>query len=211
MFGKLGYRYLARQFARPQGLAGRWIFGAWLNRVNQGMNALALRLLEVQPDDRVLEVGFGGGALLAEILALGASETVGVDLSHEMVARGRHLFRREVADGRATIAEGSVDGLPLSNAAVDKAVSLNTIYFWPDAAAGMRELARVIRPGGMLVIGFEAPETLRAWPGHRYGFEVFEPSDVVRLAAEAGFGDAQVHEGLEPKYGKIYLVKARRL
>jgi SAM-dependent methyltransferase len=131
MFGKLGYRYLARQFARPQGLAGRWIFGAWLNRVNQGMNALALRLLEVQPDDRVLEVGFGGGALLAEILALGPSETVGVDLSHEMVARGRHLFRREIADGRATIAEGSIDGLPLSDAAVDKAVSLNTIYFWP--------------------------------------------------------------------------------
>ena len=207
MFAGLAQRYLARQFARPRGLAGRWIFGTWLDRVNQGMNAQALRLLDVQPEDRVLEVGFGGGSLLASILAARPSKAIGVDLSEEMVARGRSRFRREIAAGRAQILAGSVERLPIGDATVDKACSLNSIYFWKDPAAAMAELARVLRPSGLLILGFEAAETLRAWPGHRYGFTVYEPDAVVRLAEGAGFGNAEIHEGLEPKYGKIYCVR----
>ncbi|HEY0627039.1 MAG TPA: class I SAM-dependent methyltransferase [Allosphingosinicella sp.] len=204
-------RYLAYQFARPRGLAGRWIFGSWLDRVNQGMNALALDLLRVQPVDRILEVGFGGGALFASILDRNPAEAIGVDPSKQMVARGRRRFRGAIARGRAEISLGPVEKLPVESRLIDKACSLNTIYFWTDPEAGMRELARVIRPGGTLILGFEAPETLRAWPGHRYGFTVYEPAEVVRLAEEAGFGNAEIHEGLEPKFGKIYCVKAERL
>lgn len=211
MLAGLVQRYLARQFARPRGLAGRWIFGTWLDRVNQGMNAEALRLLDVRPGETVLEVGFGGGALLAAILPLGPAKAIGVDLSAEMVSRGRRRFRREIAAGRAVIEAGAVGSLPLADNVVDKACSLNTIYFWPDPAAGMRDLACVVRPGGILLIGFEAPETLRAWPGHRFGFTVYDAADVVRLAEEAGFGNAEVHEGAEPKFGKIYCVKVERL
>jgi len=203
-------RYLAGQFARPRGLAGRWIFGTWLDRVNQGMNAEALRLLNVGPNDRVLEVGFGGGSLFASILAAGAKEAIGVDLSEEMVARGRRRFRRDIRNGRARLFAGSMESLPIGDASVDKACSLNTIYFWRDPAVAMAELARVLKPGGTLILGFEAPETLRAWPGHRYGFTVYEAAEVVRLAAEAGFDDAEIHDGVEPKYGKIYCVKAHR-
>lgn len=211
MLSELVQRYLARQFARPHGLAGRWIFGAWLDRVNQGMNAQALRLLGVGAEDRVLEIGFGGGSLFAAILEARPREAIGVDISEEMVARGRSRFRREIADGDARILAGSVENLPIGDGAADKACSLNTVYFWKDPPAAMRELARVIRNGGMLVIGLEAPETLRAWPGHRYGFRVYEPDEVVRLAGQAGFGNAEIHEGLEPKFGKIYCVKVERL
>ncbi|HLL59838.1 MAG TPA: methyltransferase domain-containing protein [Allosphingosinicella sp.] len=205
------HRYLAGQFARPTGLAGRWIFGTWLDRVNQGMNAEALRLLDVGPSDRVLEVGFGGGSLFASMLAAGAKEAIGVDLSEEMVARGRRRFRRDLLNGRARLFAGSVESLPVGDASADKACSLNTVYFWKNPAVAMAELARVLRPGGTLILGFEAPETLRAWPGHRYGFAVYEPAEVVRLAAQAGFGNAELHEGVEPKYGKIYCMKADRL
>jgi ubiquinone/menaquinone biosynthesis C-methylase UbiE len=175
------------------------------------MNVLALRLLDVRPTDRILEVGFGGGALLAAILAVRPAKVIGIDVSEEMVARGRRRFRREIAEDRAQLSAGSVDSLPLGDASVDKACSLNSLYFWPDAAAAMRELARVVRPGGALILGFEAPETLRAWPGHIHGFVVYEPADLVRLAVQAGFGNAEVHEGLEPKFGKIYCVKVERL
>ena len=175
------------------------------------MNVLALRLLDVRPGEKVLEVGFGGGALLAAILSKRPEQAIGLDISDEMVARGRRRFRREIAKGHASILLGSVEQLPLADGAADKACSLNTIYFWKDPEAAMRELARVIRPGGALVIGIEAPETLRAWPGHRYGFTIREPEEVIALAAEAGFGKAEVHEGLEPKFGKIYCVKVERL
>ena len=211
MFAPLVQRYLARQFARPQGIAGRWIFGAWLDRVNQGMNALALRLLDIGPRDGVLEVGFGGGGLFEAILAARPAAAVGVDLSEEMVARARRRFRRQVGEGRARILFGSVERLPVEDGAINKACSLNSIYFWKDPAAAMEEFSRVVRRGGTLLLGFEAPETLRDWPGHRYGFTVYDPGEVVRLAASAGFGNAEVHEGLEPKFGRIYCVKVERL
>jgi arsenite methyltransferase len=204
-------RYLAQQFARPHGLVGRWLIAPWLDRINQGMNGLAFQLLATTPGDRVLEVGFGGGALLARILERRPAQATGVDISEEVVARGRARFRREIAEGRARIVTGSVDGLPLGDATADAASSLNTIYFWKEPAQAMREFARVLRPGGTLVLGFEAPETLRAWPGHRFGFRVYDAPEVVALAEAAGFGNAQVHEGLEPKFGRIICVKCERL
>lgn len=199
-------RYLARQFARPHGLIGRWLIAPWLDRINQGMNRLALQLLSVRPEDRVLEVGFGGGALLALILARRPAQLIGVDISEAAVARGRSRFA-----GKARILAGSAESLPLDDAAVDAACSLNSIYFWEDPLRAMREFARVLRPGGRLVLGFEAPETLRAWPGHRFGFRVYDALQVVALAQQAGFGDAEVHEGVEPKFGRIICVKLKRL
>ena len=204
-------RYLAQQFARPHGLVGRWLIAPWLDRINQEMNELAFQMLAPSPESRVLEVGFGGGALLGRILERRPAEAVGIDISEEVVARGRARFRREIGEGRARILAGSVESLPLGDAAADAACSLNTIYFWKEPAGAMREFARVLRPGGALVLGFEAPETLRAWPGHRFGFRVYDAPEVVALAEAAGFGNAQVHEGLEPKYGRIICVSCERL
>jgi SAM-dependent methyltransferase len=211
MFAALVQRYLARQFARPRGVAGRWVFGAWLDRTSPGMNLMALRLLAIGSHDRVLEVGFGGGGLFQRILAARPAAAFGVDISEEMVARACRRFRRQINEGRARILLGSAERLPLDDSSIDKACSLNSIYFWTDPAAAMQEFARVLRPGGALLLGFEAPETLRAWPGHRYGFTVFGPGEVVRLAAGAGFGGAEVHQGLEPKFGCIFCVKVERL
>lgn len=203
-------RFMARQFARPRGLVGRWLLGPWLNRVNRSMNALALRALDVKQGERVVEIGFGGGDLLASLLGTGASRVVGVDLSPEMVARARKRFRRQIADGRLSVLLGSVDDLPLEAASIDKACSLHTLYFWQDPAAGMRELARILRPGGTLVIGIEAPETLRNWPGHRYGFTVYEPGEVIALAAAAGLVNPVVAEAVEEPFGRILTVKVER-
>ena len=204
-------RFLARQFARPSGRVGRWLIAPWLDRINQGMNELTFQLISARSGDRIVEVGFGGGGLMAAILARSAAEVIGVDISEEVVARGRRRFRREILAGRARVMAGSAESLPLPHGEFDKACSLNSIYFWEQPARAMREFARVLRPGGKLVLGFEAPETLRAWPGHRFGFRVYDAPEVVALAEATGFGDAQVHEGLEPKYGRIICVSCERL
>jgi ubiquinone/menaquinone biosynthesis C-methylase UbiE len=107
------------------------------------MNRLTFAQLEVRPGDTVLEVGFGGGGLLAMILDATEGEVTGVDLSEVMVARARRRFANVP---RLRLHVGSVDALPLANASVDKACSVNNIYFWPDPAAAMAELARVLRP-----------------------------------------------------------------
>jgi SAM-dependent methyltransferase len=185
-------RWLARQFARPEGVVGRRLIAPWLNRISRRMNRLTLDQLRVGPGDDVLEVGFGGGALLADLLEATRGRVIGVDVSEAMVKRARRRFRTAE---RLDLYEASVEALPLAEASVDRACSVNNLYFWPDPAMALRELARVIRPGGRLAVAFEPPGELRKYPGHRFGFRLFEEAEVRRLMEEAGFVAIRRAEG----------------
>jgi arsenite methyltransferase len=184
MPARLLYEFLARQFGRPSGLAGRLFMGGWLDRISRSMNALALSQLGLQPRDRVLEVGFGGGNLLRQILAATSTEVTGIDASEAMVARARRRLRREA---RLMLSHASAEALPVSDQSFDKAVSVNSLYFWPDPSRAFAEFARVLKSGGRLVICFEPAEELSKWPGHRHGFRLFEVAEVKALMESSGF------------------------
>ncbi len=156
------------------------------------MNRLTLAELDIGPDEVVLEIGFGGGALLADLLEATGGAVIGVDISEAMVQRARRRFRDSP---RLRLHRASVEALPLADAAVDRACSVNNLYFWPDPAAALRELARVMRPGGRLAIAFEPPEELRKWPGHVHGFRLFEEKEARRLMEAAGFTNIRCAEG----------------
>ena len=186
-------RYLARQFARPSGLLGRLWIAPWLDRISGPMQRLALAELAPGRGDRVLEIGFGGGGLLSSILEATDGDVIGVDVSPVAVARARRRFAAQAA--RLQLLEASVQRLPLPDRSIDRAVSLNSLYFWPDIDAALAELARVVRPGGRLLLGFEPPEELAKWPGHVHGFRSYPAEALIALAAKAGFGDPRVVEG----------------
>ena len=166
--------------------------GRWLDRIGATMNALVLAELDPGGEDDLLEVGFGGGGLLTLLLRRTRGRVFGVDTSEAMVRRARRRFRGET---RLALHVGSVESMPLEDASVDRAASVNNLYFWPDPAAGMAELARVLRPGGRLAIAFEPPEELRKWPGHRFGFRAFDEGEVRALMAQAGFRRIRCVEG----------------
>ena len=174
------------------------------------MNRLTFARLNPQPGEQLLEIGFGGGDLLSWALVAG-SDAVGVDVSDAMVARAIRRFRRELSEGRVRLFAGSVESLPLAAASIDKACSVNNIYFWPDPQAAMAELARVVRPGGTLAICFEPPEELRKWPGHRFGFRLYEATEVARLMEDAGFGGIEAAEGSGRKPDRFLCLSGTRL
>ena len=185
-------RFLAGQFALPSGWIGRRLIGPWLDRIGEKMNRLTLDSLEIGPSDHVLEVGFGGGGLLAKLLERTDGQVIGVDLSPEMVDRAGRRFR---GVGRLRLVQGSVQALPLASQSVDKACSVNNVYFWRDPVAALSELARVLKPGGRLALCFEPPSELKKWPGHRFGFRLYEACELRELMASTGFDNLAVSEG----------------
>jgi len=171
-------------------------------------SAEALRLLGVGPGTRLLDVAAGSGAVTLQALGLGA-DVLATDFAPGMV----ELLTRRVAEaGHPEIAVEVMDGqsLVLDDASFDVAISMLGLMFFPDIGAGMRELARVTRPGGQVAIGVwdldrfslvtlvrravtlvapdvELPGGLPTWAriGHPDGLEA--------LFAEHGLRDTVVH------------------
>ena len=174
------------------------------------MNRLAFEQLGIRSGEHVLEVGFGGGDLIEWVLAATNAEIVGVDVSDAMLKRGRRRFATEVANGRLRLLEGTVEALPIEDSSIDRAYSVNSLYFWPDAAVAMAEFARVLRPGGRLVLCFQAPEAVRAWPGHVYGFHAYGAGEMAALMEAAGFGPVRTARGEASEVGEYICLSSER-
>jgi ubiquinone/menaquinone biosynthesis C-methylase UbiE len=175
------------------------------------MNALALVCLRLERDDWVLEVGFGGGGLLRSLLLGTRGEVFGADVSDALIARARDRFARDVRRGRLHLYRASVESLPLPPATVTKAVSVNSLYFWPDPAAGLAELARVVKPGGRLAIAFEPAAEMRKWQGSKFGFRLFEVAEVRALMEAAGFAHVDEHWGTGRKPARFCCLSGERV
>jgi arsenite methyltransferase len=190
-------RWIAHQFARPSGRLGRWFIAPWLNRIGRRLNRLACDLLAPKPGEALLEIGFGGGALLERLAAMRPVRLVGVDRSTAIVARGRRRLR-----GPAEIVQAEATSLPFADDSFDGLVSVSVLHFWPELGPPLREMARVLRRSGRIVLVFEREDSLRGWPGHRHGFELWTATDVIEAAAAAGLAlDARVEEqGRKPDH-----------
>jgi arsenite methyltransferase len=185
--------YLARQLRRPTGLFGRLVIAPALNRGNARLNAAILEALDLGAGDRVLEVGFGGGDLIARMMeSVSGLWITGADFSADMVSLCSRRFSSALEAGALSLHCVPVETLPLEDASVDKVCSANTIYFWPDPDAAVRELCRVISPGGRIVIGFAPRETLERLPISKYGFRAYDVEEVSSMLRSAGFADVAV-------------------
>ncbi len=179
--------FVARQSSNPHGVIGRFI--AWIMaRETAALNARAVELLALQPSDRVLEIGFGHGRTVASIARIVVSGHVaGVDVSASMTRLATRRNRAAVADGRVDLRTGDCAALPFPAADFDKSLSVHTVYFWTEPGACLREIRRVLRPGGCFVLGFTPKGTARtaSFPTSVYTF--YEEDEIREMVTAAGF------------------------
>ncbi len=110
-----------------------------------------------------VDLGCGEGPLAFALAELSGSVLVLVDPNPETLARA--LVRAAKLDlSRRTVAvRGQAESLPLADASVDLVVSRGSIFFWEDRPAGVREVYRVLRPGGKAMLGGGLGKTYPAW------------------------------------------------
>src|SRR5205085_2607348 len=134
------------QFARPSGLLGRLAGRLMAKGVED--DEWLVNLLEIEPYDRVLEVGLGPGVAI-ELMAARATNglVAGVDPSGVMLHEAKRRVWPGVEQGRIDLRDGTIAALPFPDASFTKALALHSIYFWPSIEFGLKELHRVLRPG----------------------------------------------------------------
>ncbi|MFJ5779085.1 methyltransferase domain-containing protein [Streptomyces sp. NPDC093094] len=158
-------RRFSSPFTRPSGVLGR-LAGRLMLRTNMHDQQDVLEVLDIQPGDRVLEVGYGPGGLL-RLLAdrTEAALIQGVDPSPEMCRAAAETIRGVKHADRVLLRRGTADGTGLDDQSVDWAVSVNNVAIWHNLEAGLRELHRVVRTGGTVLIawhgGFSPGRTAR--------------------------------------------------
>ena len=181
----------ARQLGHPDGWRGQLV-GRMLNRANRTFVLAAVEAAGVAPGSAAADLGFGGGVGLRLLLdSVGPSGRVyGVDVSRTMLERARVRFADEWAAGRLELTAGSLVDLPLGEDSVDAVITVNTFYFLEDPRPALREIARVLRPGGRVVIGIGDPDEMARIPVTAHGFHLRPAQEIVEAMTSVGLRDA---------------------
>lgn len=173
----------SQQLRNPQGLLGR-LTALIMNRANRTMNALALEALELEADQRVLEIGFGGGDLLSRLTSMvPAGQVAGIDSSADMVSRAAQDPALNTVDLRC----GKIEALPYADGSFDRICTVNTVYFWSEVEVALGNVRRVLVPGGRLVIVFQTEETLRRLGVSEIHFDFVAAERLQAQLESAGF------------------------
>ncbi|MGW5455841.1 class I SAM-dependent methyltransferase [Nocardia sp. NPDC003979] len=179
---------VAGQLGNPHGPLGK-VVALLLNRGNKRAIVGAVDGAAPAAGADVADIGFGGGAGLAMLLERVGPDGVvhGIEPSPDMLARARGTYAMEVAEDRLVLAEGTLAALPLPDASLDAAITVNTIYFLDDLPAACAELDRVLRPGGTAVIGIGDPDGMARMPFTPYGFTLRPVAEVMGALTGVGF------------------------
>ncbi|MBW4558131.1 MAG: class I SAM-dependent methyltransferase [Trichormus sp. ATA11-4-KO1] len=143
-----------QMFGRPKGLLGR-LGGMIMASMNQALTYSVIDLLEIQPNDQVLEVGFGSGVGIQRLSSLASAGYIaGIDYSKEMVEQATARNKAEIEAGRVDLRLGLVESLPFEDNTFNKVLAVNSMQVWPDAVIGLRSVRRVMKAGGTIALGF---------------------------------------------------------
>lgn len=176
----------ASQFAVPHGVLGH--IAGWLMAGNDEMIAKTVDLLDLQPTDAVLEIGSGPGYALARAAARASKGFVaGVDVSDVMIAQARRRNRAAINAGRMELRQAGVSALPYPDARFDKALAINSYYFWPRPEADLREVSRVLKPGGTLALGLRVRDASRGALYNQRSLSEEQIAAIAHTLARAGY------------------------
>jgi len=144
--------YTMNQVRKPSRWFGR--FFVWLmNLTHSGLTDWGLSHVRIEEHFTILDVGCGGGRTIEKLAALASKGSVyGVDYAKGSVAASRGKNVKLIQAGRVEITQASVSQLPFPENRFDLITAVETQYYWPDLVKDMREIRRVLKPGGTLIV-----------------------------------------------------------
>jgi ubiquinone/menaquinone biosynthesis C-methylase UbiE len=150
----------------------------------------------------ILDVGCGGGRTVSKLAAIATQGKVyGLDYSDESVAATKRMHAQWIGLGRVEVRHGSVSQLPFPDAMFDLVTAVETHFWWPNLPGDMREVFRVLKPGGTLVLIAEvykgANTTVSRFAekyAARTGMTLLSADEHRDLFTNAGYSNVQVIE-----------------
>ena len=199
---------IGAQLRKPEGLGG-WVIGRLLYWHHNALTKWSVGLAEVQPTERALDIGCGGGMAVRQIAEKAHQGFVsGIEVSEVMVRLATQYNARLIAEGRVEITHGEVSTLPYEDESFDKVWAIESFYFWPDHGANLKEILRVMKPGAQLIITMELSKDMPSIERYEKLAEemacpLFSSAEMKDYATEAGL--TEIRTGFEPTKEWLFL------
>jgi ubiquinone/menaquinone biosynthesis C-methylase UbiE len=141
-----------KQCRKPSGRFGKFV-GRTMNLGHNRIRHWGLSHISIEPDANILDIGCGGGKAVQE-LAMSApnGKVYGIDYSEDMVQLTKKVNKALIKKGLVEITYGTVSSLPFADNMFDLATAFEAYYFWPNLIGDLKEIKRVLKPGGTFLI-----------------------------------------------------------
>ena len=189
---------------KPEGFLGKIMVNGMNGGGHAAMANWALASVKIDADDRILDIGCGGGANIARLLQRTQQGTLtGIDFSPVSVRKSTKVNAKAIQEGRCRVLEGNVADLPFAEGSFDVVTAFETIYFWPDIEHCFNEVKRVLKPGGQFVIVNESDgsgEMDAKWESMIEGMHTYTPEEIRHHLTNVGFRDLNITVNEEKRW-----------
>jgi SAM-dependent methyltransferase len=151
------WKYIASQFGNPRGLLGRLAGYIMATRAsNIERSEWGIELLNIQPADNVLEIGFGPGIAIQKMSALVDEGTIyGIDHSELMCRQAMAVNAEAIERGKVKLYNTSVAALPRFETSIDKVLDVNSFHFWEQPVESLTAVRSLMREGGVIALVYQ--------------------------------------------------------
>jgi len=173
-----------------------------MNSRHSKLTDWGLQHISIENHYTILDVGCGGGRTISKLAATATQGKVyGIDYSEASVAATKRTNGRWIDLGRVEVRHGSVSQLPFPDSTFDLVTAVETHFWWPNLPGDMREVFRVVKPGGTLILIaeiYKGAHTIAAKLSEKYaaltGMKLLSVEEHRELCANAGYSNIQIIE-----------------
>jgi ubiquinone/menaquinone biosynthesis C-methylase UbiE len=191
-------RLFASQLRKPGFLFGKKV-GLQMNAGNAFLYDFTLNAMQLKDEESILEIGFGNGKLFNQIFSKANNLKIsGIDYSAEMIREANVLNKDSIQSGHLTLINGNSDAMPFSGNQFDKIFCINVIYFWNDPASHLKEICRILKPGGKFYTVIRSKKQMQMMPFTKYGFKLYDEKEFMDILTNSNFKNISVIPITEP-------------
>ncbi len=192
---------LVNQVRKPNGKLGR-IIAKGMNRGHSKLAKWGLSHISIESNYKILDIGCGGGANIrhfAEIITEG--KLYGIDYSETSVYISRKENKKYIEKGIVEISQSTVSALPFQDNFFDLVTGFEAYYFWPDLIKDLKEIYRVLKPTGFLLLvneGYIGTNEMKRKKAEKWAklgnFTIHTPEEYRMFLKKAGYSNIQLFE-----------------
>jgi ubiquinone/menaquinone biosynthesis C-methylase UbiE len=201
------YKYIGRQFKNPTGFGGK-ISALIMNIQNQKQYRAIIENIDIQTTDTILDIGFGNGYLIHRLSKKNPQKIYGIDISPDMLNTAKRKNRKKIEQGKIELLLADIHNIPLDDCSINKAYTVNTIYFWHDVQRVFSEIKRVLKPNGIFLNVLYLKELLDKLPVTQYGYSKYTTEQIETATSKSGLKIEQI---IEIQHNKSICVIARNV